>query len=138
RGGGWALGGVAGCEGPTFPSWGGPGGPPRGGAGRARGATGGGLAPAARARREIETRGFRSLYVRCPEFKLPIAARIAAAMTAFAAGDALGVPWEGSAPDAIDRDRIIEVPQAPWGWPRGTTSDDTAQMLLVARLLTDS
>ncbi|MFI6450331.1 ADP-ribosylglycohydrolase family protein [Streptosporangium amethystogenes] len=68
----------------------------------------------------------------------PSAERIGRAMTAFAAGDALGVPWEGSAPAAIDADRIGEIPAARRGWPRGATSDDTAQMLLVCELLADS
>lgn len=72
------------------------------------------------------------------EIKLPCSDRIAGAMTAFAAGDALGVPWEGSAPAAIDRSCITELPAARWGWPRGATSDDTAQMLLVAELLADT
>src|SRR5262249_3772475 len=79
-----------------------------------------------------------SQHHRCLEVELRATARIAAAMTAFAAGDALGVPWEGSPPGSIGRDRMLDVPQAPWGWPRGTTSDDTAQMMLVARLLVDS
>lgn len=91
-----------------------------------------------RARQQIESEEFRSLYERCPEIKIPGSDRIAGAMVTFAAGDALGVPWEGSAPEAIDRSRILELPAAPWGWPRGATSDDTAQMLLVAELLADT
>jgi ADP-ribosyl-[dinitrogen reductase] hydrolase len=66
------------------------------------------------------------------------AERIAAAMLAFAAGDALGVPWEGSAPEAIDPAAIPSLPARRWGWPRGATSDDTAQVLLVAELLADT
>ncbi|MGH3392007.1 MAG: ADP-ribosylglycohydrolase family protein [Actinomadura sp.] len=104
----------------------------------ARGDEAGWLAPADRARTEIESEGFGSLYARCPEIRIPAAERIAAAMLAFAAGDALGVPWEGSEPDAIDPARIPDVPAASWGWPRGATSDDTAQMLLVAELLADT
>ena len=68
----------------------------------------------------------------------PAADRIAAAMLAFAAGDALGVPWEGSPPGNIPAERIRLVPAPDRGWPRGATSDDTAQMLLVSQLLADS
>ncbi|MFC4588720.1 ADP-ribosylglycohydrolase family protein [Sphaerisporangium corydalis] len=91
-----------------------------------------------RARREIEKEGFGSLYARCPEVRPPSAERIGRAMTAFAAGDAFGVPWEGSGPESIDADRIGELPAPAWGWPRGSTSDDTAQMLLVCELLSDT
>ncbi|MGW0588575.1 ADP-ribosylglycohydrolase family protein [Streptosporangium sp. NPDC002607] len=72
------------------------------------------------------------------ERRPPSAERIGRAMTAFAAGDALGVPWEGSDPTAIDADRIDEIPATRQGWPRGATSDDTAQMLLVCELLADT
>ena len=91
-----------------------------------------------RARRTIEKEGFGSLYARCPEIRPPSADRIGRAMTAFAAGDAFGVPWEGSGPEAIDADRITDLPAPEWGWPRGSTSDDTAQMLLVCELLADT
>ena len=69
---------------------------------------------------------------------MPSPERTAAAMLAFAAGDALGVPWEGSPPGDIDPDAIPSVPAPSWGWPRGSTSDDTAQMLLVAELLAET
>lgn len=105
---------------------------------RARGDNAAWLALADRARASIESEGFASLYARCPEVDVPSSERIAAAMLAFAAGDALGVPWEGSPPGDIDHAAIPTIPAAPWGWPRGATSDDTAQMLLVARLLADS
>ncbi|MGE5133655.1 MAG: ADP-ribosylglycohydrolase family protein [Gemmatimonadota bacterium] len=52
-------------------------------------------------------------------------------MVAFAAGDALGVPWEGRPPHQIDPGQVAGIPQHN-GWPRGATSDDTARMLLVA------
>jgi ADP-ribosylglycohydrolase len=63
---------------------------------------------------------------------------ILSAMVAFAAGDALGVPWEGSPPDRVDRDLVTRLPASARGWPRGSTSDDTAQMVLVARCLADA
>jgi ADP-ribosyl-[dinitrogen reductase] hydrolase len=56
---------------------------------------------------------------------------------AYAAGDALGVPWEGKTPDEVQWEALEELP--PRGdWPRGSTSDDTDQMLLVARYLVET
>jgi len=63
--------------------------------------------------------------------------RIEAGLIAFCAGDALGVPWEGEPPERIDLSRLAELPLRD-GWPRGATSDDTAQTLLVARELVRS
>jgi ADP-ribosylglycohydrolase len=65
---------------------------------------------------------------------VPPAARIRAGLAAFAAGDALGGPWEGWPPRLIDPDKVADIPVRN-GWPRGATSDDTAQLLLVARHL---
>jgi ADP-ribosylglycohydrolase/tetratricopeptide (TPR) repeat protein len=90
-----------------------------------------------RARRTIETNGFHSLYLRCPEACLPSADRVAAALRSYVAGDALGVPWEGGPPEDVDLDRLYQLP-ASHGWPQGATSDDTAQMMLVSRLLVDT
>src|SRR5215469_12641066 len=72
-----------------------------------------------------------------PVFDNSIEGRIAAGLHAFVAGDALGVPWESAPPEAVDRDRLFELP-ASHGWPQGATSDDTAQMMLVSRLLADT
>ena len=83
------------------------------------------------ARAAIETGGYRVLYRLFPDLEVPPAARIRAGMTAFAAGDAVGVPWEGRPPHEIDPGEVTGIPQHN-GWPRGATSDDTAQMLLVA------
>ncbi|MBB2746204.1 UNVERIFIED_ORG: ADP-ribosylglycohydrolase [Microbispora rosea subsp. rosea] len=66
------------------------------------------------------------------------ARRIHGAMIAFAAGDALGVPWEGRPPRSIDPAEVVRLPAQDRGWPRGSTSDDTAQMVLVARCLADT
>ena len=86
------------------------------------------------ARATIEAGGYRVLYQLFPGQAVPPAARIRAGLLAFAAGDAVGVPWEGRPPSDIDPDRVPAVP-ARDGWPRGATSDDTAQLLLVARNL---
>jgi ADP-ribosylglycohydrolase len=104
---------------------------------QARGDVAGRLTLVDRARATIETEGFESLYLRCQEACLPDAGRIAAAMRAFIVGDALGVPWEGRPPEDVDRERLFELP-ASHGWPQGATSDDTAQMMLVSRLLAET
>jgi ADP-ribosyl-[dinitrogen reductase] hydrolase len=56
---------------------------------------------------------------------------------AYAAGDALGVPWEGSTPDEV-RWEALEALPARGNWPRGATSDDTEQLLLVAEYLVET
>jgi tetratricopeptide (TPR) repeat protein len=84
-----------------------------------------------RARSAIEAGGYRVLYRLFPDQTVPSAARIRAGLLTFAAGDALGVPWEGRTPGEIDSEQITVLP-ARDGWPRGATSDDTAQLLLVA------
>jgi ADP-ribosyl-[dinitrogen reductase] hydrolase len=58
-------------------------------------------------------------------------------MLAYAAGDALGVPWEGSPPSEVHWEALETVP-ARGDWPQGATSDDTEQLLLVARYLAES
>jgi ADP-ribosyl-[dinitrogen reductase] hydrolase len=59
--------------------------------------------------------------------------RIRAGLIAFCAGDALGVPWEGRPPGEVDAAAPLAQAPARDGWPRGATSDDSAQTLLVAR-----
>jgi ADP-ribosyl-[dinitrogen reductase] hydrolase len=63
--------------------------------------------------------------------------RIRAGIVAYAAGDALGVPWEGSTPNEV-RWEALEALPARGAWPRGATSDDTAQLLLVAEYLVEA
>lgn len=60
--------------------------------------------------------------------------RIAGGLTAFACGDALGVPWEGRPPTGARVDEVEALPAAG-EWPRGATSDDTALTLLAAEHL---
>jgi ADP-ribosyl-[dinitrogen reductase] hydrolase len=62
---------------------------------------------------------------------------IRAGILAYAAGDALGVPWEGKTPDEVNLEVLEELPSAH-DWPRGATSDDTDQLMLVARHLAES
>ena len=59
--------------------------------------------------------------------------RIRAGLIAFCAGDALGVPWEGRRPGEVDAAASLAQAPARDGWPRGATSDDSDQTLLVAR-----
>jgi ADP-ribosyl-[dinitrogen reductase] hydrolase len=72
-----------------------------------------------------------------PHGVAPSPQNIRAGILAYAAGDALGVPWEGKAPDEVHWDELEELP-ARGDWPRGATSDDTDQMLLVARYLAET
>jgi ADP-ribosyl-[dinitrogen reductase] hydrolase len=52
-------------------------------------------------------------------------------------GGAVGVPWEGKTPDEVHWEALEELP-ARGDWPQGWTSDDTDQMLLVARYLAET
>jgi ADP-ribosyl-[dinitrogen reductase] hydrolase len=67
----------------------------------------------------------------------PSPQQIRAGILAYAAGDALGVPWEGKTPEDVRWEALEELP-ARGDWPRGTTSDDTDQMLLVAWYLAET
>jgi ADP-ribosyl-[dinitrogen reductase] hydrolase len=67
----------------------------------------------------------------------PTPRRIRAGIVAYAAGDALGVPWEGSTPEEV-RWEALEALPVRGDWPRGATSDDTAQLLLVAAYLVEA
>ncbi|MBV9013667.1 MAG: ADP-ribosylglycohydrolase family protein [Pseudonocardiales bacterium] len=88
----------------------------------------------AAARRSIQSRGYGLLVHLYPVLAYPPADRIAAAMTGYACGDALGVPWEGSSPAPASPAQIEALP-AREGGQRGATSDDTALTVLVAQHL---
>jgi ADP-ribosylglycohydrolase/tetratricopeptide (TPR) repeat protein len=90
------------------------------------------------ARSSVQVMGYGLLCVLYPDDVFDLAARIDGALTAYACGDALGVPWENQ-PDATARATPGQIEQLPAreGWPRGATSDDTALTLLVARHLAD-
>jgi ADP-ribosyl-[dinitrogen reductase] hydrolase len=64
----------------------------------------------------------------------PEAAKIRAGFVAFAAGDAFGAPWEGMAPEEVAGVDLSQLPPRE-DWPRGATSDDTAQLILAAEAL---
>jgi ADP-ribosyl-[dinitrogen reductase] hydrolase len=67
----------------------------------------------------------------------PTPQQLRAGILAYAAGDALGVPWEGKSPDEVRWEALEALP--PRGaWPQGATSDDTEQLLLVAEYLVDA
>jgi ADP-ribosyl-[dinitrogen reductase] hydrolase len=72
-----------------------------------------------------------------PDGVTPTPQRIRAGIIAYAAGDALGVPWEGRTPDEV-RWEALEALPARGDWPRGATSDDTEQLLLVAKYLVEA
>jgi ADP-ribosylglycohydrolase len=93
-----------------------------------------GIEHGALARSSVETMRYGLLRHLYPDVAYGFAERIAGALTAYAYGDALGVPWEGKPPAEIAAEEIEQLP-AREGWPRGATSDDTALTLLVARHL---
>jgi ADP-ribosyl-[dinitrogen reductase] hydrolase len=69
-----------------------------------------------------------------PEGDPPTPQHLRAGILAYAAGDALGVPWEGKTPSQVRWEALEALP--PRGdWPQGATSDDTEQLLLVAAYL---
>jgi ADP-ribosyl-[dinitrogen reductase] hydrolase len=74
---------------------------------------------------------------RSPDGVAPTPQHIRTGIVAYAAGDALGVPWEGSTPDKVRWEALEELP-ARGDWPRGATSDDTEQLLLVAEYLVEA
>jgi ADP-ribosyl-[dinitrogen reductase] hydrolase len=67
----------------------------------------------------------------------PTLQHLRAGILAYAAGDALGVPWEGKTPDEV-RWEALEALPARGDWPQGATSDDTEQLLLVAEYLVEA
>ena len=75
---------------------------------------------------------------RSPDGVAPTPQHIRAGIVAYAAGDALGVPWEGSTPDEVRWEALEALPARGGDWPRGATSDDTAQLLLVAEYLVEA
>jgi ADP-ribosylglycohydrolase len=81
----------------------------------------------------VQVIGYGLLCMLYPEDVFDLAGRIDGALTAYACGDALGVPWE-SPSNAIAGAAASQIEQLPAreGWPRGATSDDTALTLLVA------
>jgi ADP-ribosyl-[dinitrogen reductase] hydrolase len=74
---------------------------------------------------------------RFPDGIAPSPQHIRAGILAYAAGDALGVPWEGKPPEEVHWEALEELP-ARGDWPRGSTSDDTDQLLLVTRYLAEA
>ena len=89
----------------------------------------------ARARADILAMGYGLLSLIYPDTAYDLCERIAGALTAYACGDALGLPWENK-PKASSAAEIEQLP-AREGWPRGSTTDDTALTLLAARHLTE-
>jgi ADP-ribosylglycohydrolase len=72
-----------------------------------------------------------------PDGHAPTPQHIRAGILAYAAGDALGVPWEGSTLEEV-RWEALEALPARGDWPRGSTSDDTEQLLLVGEYLVEA
>jgi ADP-ribosyl-[dinitrogen reductase] hydrolase len=72
-----------------------------------------------------------------PDAVAPTPHHIRAGIIAYAAGDALGVPWEGRTPDEVHWEALEKLP-ARGDWPKGATSDDTEQLMLVAQYLVEA
>jgi hypothetical protein len=72
-----------------------------------------------------------------PNGVAPKPQHIRAGIIAYAAGDALGVPWEGRTPDQVRWEALEELPRRG-DWPQGATSDDTEQLVLVAQYLVEA
>lgn len=90
----------------------------------------------AAARLSIQSCGYGLLRHLYPAVAYPLVDRISAAMTAYACGDALGLPWEGLPPAGAGPAQIEALPTRE-GWERGATSDDTALTVLVAQHLAE-
>jgi ADP-ribosylglycohydrolase len=88
------------------------------------------------ARASVASHGYGLLGRLYPQTAFPYDDRIAAGLTAYACGDALGVPWEGRPPSDATAEEI-EVLPTRGDWPPGATSDDTALTLLVAEHLVE-
>ncbi|MFI7125885.1 ADP-ribosylglycohydrolase family protein [Nonomuraea sp. NPDC050153] len=88
-----------------------------------------------RGRRAIAWGGFGVLTQLFPDQAVPPAQRILNGLTGFCCGDALGVPWEGKSPKDI---HLTDTIAARGDWPLGSTSDDTEQLILLARNLIDT
>ncbi|WP_158566732.1 ADP-ribosylglycohydrolase family protein [Actinomadura craniellae] len=95
-----------------------------------------GVELAAAARASIESKRYGLLRRIRPETAYPLADRVAGALTAYACGDALGLPYEGSPPSEAAAEQIERL-RPREGWAPGATSDDTALTMLVARHLVE-
>jgi len=82
----------------------------------------------------MERGGFWLLASLFPEFAYSYRDRVQAGLLAYAAGDAVGLPWERMAASEIDASKLPSL-HATKEWPAGATSDDTALTLLVAEHL---
>jgi ADP-ribosylglycohydrolase len=91
------------------------------------------ITPGAAGRAAVDRQNYGLLRHLYPATAFLVADRIAAALTAYTCGDALGLPWEGQPPSATTEQ--IEALPAPAGAERGATSDDTALTLLVCQHL---
>lgn len=98
------------------------------------GATRRSLEEAASARAQMERGEFGLLALLYPDIAYSYSNHVEAGLLGYAAGDAVGLPWEGRPPTEIDPDRLPSL-HATDEWPAGATSDDTALTLLVAEEL---
>ncbi|MDF3044064.1 MAG: hypothetical protein K0R30_292 [Ornithinibacter sp.] len=95
------------------------------------------LEEGATARAMMEQGEFGLLAWWFPDTAFSYRERIAAGFLAYAAGDAVGLPWEGKPPADVEKDRLPSL-HATESRPAGSTSDDTALTVLVAEHLVAS
>ena len=81
--------------------------------------------------------GYGLLSLMYPDMAYDLCERIAGALTAYACGDALGLPWESAPRTSSAIAGRSSSCLAREGWPRGSTTDDTALTLLAARHLAE-
>ncbi|MEU8076681.1 ADP-ribosylglycohydrolase family protein [Catellatospora citrea] len=89
------------------------------------------------ARADVAAHGYGLLRRMYPETVFSLAERIGGSLTAYACGDALGLPYETYPPEGPSgaSTEEIETVHAREGWEIGSTSDDTALTLLVGEYL---
>ena len=89
------------------------------------------LEEGASARTQLERGEFGLLTSLYPDVAYRYRDRVEAGLIGYAAGDAVGLPWERMEAAEIDPSRLPSL-HATDEWPAGSTSDDTALTLLVA------
>jgi tetratricopeptide (TPR) repeat protein len=88
----------------------------------------------AAARAAIARHGYGLLRRFYPQIGYALTERVAGGLTAYACGDAVGLPYENLPPSDVSIEEI-EALRPRGSWSAGETSDDTALTLLVARWL---
>jgi ADP-ribosylglycohydrolase len=89
---------------------------------------------AASGRTQMERGEFRLLSRLFADLGYSYRDRVYAGLVGYAAGDAVGLPWEGKPAADVDAEALSTL-RATKKWPAGATSDDTALTLMVGEHL---